>query len=94
MKKVILAVAIAGLALSCQKIQAGGNKGALKLLPETERYTDDVMSDEATAKVAAMQQEKVAADSTSVSTMQTPTMTSDSAKVVAPAAQPATTENN
>lgn len=47
MKKVILGVAIASLAMSCQKVQAGGNLGVLKREAGTERYSDDVMSDKA-----------------------------------------------
>ena len=45
MKKVILGVAIAGLAISCQKVQAGGNKGVLVREEGTVRYSDDVMTD-------------------------------------------------
>lgn len=69
MKKIILVVAIAGLAASCQKIQAGGNKGVLKMEHGVERYSDDVMSDEATAAVNAADAQKsamMAADSLKV----------------------------
>ncbi|MCZ2085420.1 MULTISPECIES: hypothetical protein [unclassified Kaistella] len=76
MKKVILAVAIAGLAISCQKIQAGGNKGVLKMENGVERYSDDVMSDEATAAVNAADAKKSAE-----------MMSADSSKVVAQPAQ-------
>ena len=72
MKKIILVVAIAGLAASCQKIQAGGNKGVLKMEHGVERYSDDVMSDEATAAVNAADAQKSAA-----------MMAADSSKVVA-----------
>ncbi len=72
MKKIILVVAIAGLAASCQKIQAGGNKGVLKMEKGVERYSDDVMSDEATAAVNAADAKKTAE-----------MMSSDSSKVVA-----------
>lgn len=41
MKKVILCLAIATLAVSCKKIQAGGNKNTLKLEEGVERYSDD-----------------------------------------------------
>ena len=68
MKKIILGVAIAGLAISCQKIQAGGNKGVLKMEQGVERYSDDVMSDEATAAMNAADAKKsadmMASDST------------------------------
>ena len=60
MKKIILGVAIAGLAISCQKIQAGGNKGVLKMEKGVERYSDDVMSDEATAAMNAADAKKSA----------------------------------
>lgn len=70
MKKVILAVAIAGLAISCQKVQAGGNKGVLKMENGIERYSDDVMSDEATVAVneadAKKSAEMMSADSSKV----------------------------
>jgi hypothetical protein len=58
MKKIILGVAISSLAISCQKMQAGGNKGVLRMEEGAERYSDDVMSDEATAKVQKMQAAK------------------------------------
>lgn len=38
MKKIILTVAVAGLALSCQKVTKGGNHGVLKLEDGVERY--------------------------------------------------------
>lgn len=74
MKKIILSVAIAGLAISCQKIQAGGNTGILKLEKGAERYSDDVMSDEATAKVQQMQTAKMMEDSTTRKTVVQPMM--------------------
>ncbi|QOW09685.1 hypothetical protein Q73A0000_04545 [Kaistella flava (ex Peng et al. 2021)] len=72
MKKIILAVAIAGLAMSCQKIQAGSNKGVLKRESGVERYSDDVMKDESSATVEAAQAGKAGV-----------MMSSDSAKVTA-----------
>ncbi|WHF52367.1 hypothetical protein QGN23_03585 [Chryseobacterium gotjawalense] len=77
MKKIILVVAIAGLAISCKKVPAGGNKGVLKMQDGVERYSDDVMSDEATAAVQAADAKKA-----------TEMMTSDSTKVTV---QPAVT---
>lgn len=44
MKKLVICLAIATVAVSCKKIQAGGNKGALKLEEGVERYSDDVRS--------------------------------------------------
>lgn len=41
MKKLIVCLAIATLAVSCKKIQAGGNKNILKLEEGAERYSDD-----------------------------------------------------
>lgn len=41
MKKIIICLAIATVAVSCKKIQAGGNKGTLKLEEGVERYSDD-----------------------------------------------------
>lgn len=89
MKKVILAVAIAGLAISCQKVQAGGNKGVLKMEEGVERYSDDVMSDEATEAVQAADAKKAAemmsADSSKVAAQPAVAVKKDSA-VVAPSA--------
>ncbi|MBK1896859.1 hypothetical protein [Chryseobacterium paridis] len=42
MKKLIICLAIASVAVSCKKIQAGGNKNTLKLEEGAERYSDDV----------------------------------------------------
>lgn len=41
MKKLVICLALATVAVSCKKIQAGGNKGTLKLEEGTERYSDD-----------------------------------------------------
>jgi len=42
MKKFIICLAVATIAVSCKKIQAGGNKNTLKLEEGVERYSDDV----------------------------------------------------
>lgn len=42
MRKLIICLAIATVAVSCKKIQAGGNKNTLKLEEGVERYSDDV----------------------------------------------------
>jgi len=42
MRKLIICLAIASVAVSCKKIQAGGNKGTIKLEEGAERYSDDV----------------------------------------------------
>lgn len=41
MKKLIIFLAVATVAVSCKKIQAGGNKNTLKLEEGVERYSDD-----------------------------------------------------
>ena len=41
MKKIIICLANATVAVSCKKIQAGGNKNILKLEEGVERYSDD-----------------------------------------------------
>lgn len=41
MKKLMLGLALATAVVSCKKIQAGGNKSALKLEEGVERYSDD-----------------------------------------------------
>lgn len=42
MKKLIICLAVATVAVSCKKIQAGGNKNTLKLEEGVDRYSDDV----------------------------------------------------
>ena len=42
MRKLLICLAIATVAVSCQKVQPGGNKNALKLEEGAERYSDDV----------------------------------------------------
>jgi len=41
MKKLVLCLALATVAVSCKKIQAGGNKKVIKLEEGVERYSDD-----------------------------------------------------
>ncbi|MCD1117032.1 hypothetical protein [Chryseobacterium turcicum] len=41
MKKIVICLALATVAVSCKKIQAGGNKNIIKLEEGTERYSDD-----------------------------------------------------
>lgn len=78
MKKVILGVAIAGLALSCKKVQAGGNIGVLKMEAGTERYTDDVMSEKAKEADAKTAEVGATADSTKKAT----SVLMDSTKII------------
>lgn len=42
MRKLIICLAIATVAVSCKKVSAGGNKNTLKLEEGVERYSDDV----------------------------------------------------
>lgn len=46
MKKLIICLALATVAVSCKKIQAGGNKDVIKLEEGAERYSDDEQSGE------------------------------------------------
>ncbi|WP_294303585.1 hypothetical protein [uncultured Chryseobacterium sp.] len=41
MKKLVICLALATVAVSCKKIQAGGNKDVIKLEEGVERYSDD-----------------------------------------------------
>ncbi|MCU7613789.1 hypothetical protein N0B16_05000 [Chryseobacterium sp. GMJ5] len=41
MKKLMICLAVASIAVSCKKIQAGGNKQVIKLEEGVERYSDD-----------------------------------------------------
>ncbi|WP_315057295.1 hypothetical protein [Chryseobacterium indoltheticum] len=41
MKKLVICLALATVAVSCKKIQAGGNKNMIKMEEGTERYSDD-----------------------------------------------------
>lgn len=41
MKKLVICLALATVAVSCKKIQAGGNKDVIKLEEGAERYSDD-----------------------------------------------------
>ncbi|UOE42289.1 OmpA family protein [Chryseobacterium suipulveris] len=40
MKKIVLGIALASFVISCKKIQAGSNKGVLRMDEGTERYSD------------------------------------------------------
>lgn len=41
MKKLVICLAIAMVAVSCKKVPQGGNRGTLKLEEGVERYSDD-----------------------------------------------------
>lgn len=53
MKKLIICLAVATVAVSCKKIQAGGNKNTLKLEEGVERYSDDHQGGESHGHEAA-----------------------------------------
>ena len=59
MKKLIICLAVATVAVSCKKIQAGGNKNTLKLEEGMERYSDDPQG-EAHGHEAAAEHKEVA----------------------------------
>ncbi|HAV02520.1 MAG TPA: hypothetical protein DCW95_04880 [Chryseobacterium sp.] len=59
MKKIILGVAVAGLAMSYQKIQAGGNQGVLRTEDGVERYSDDVMKDATPTETKKVEEQAV-----------------------------------
>jgi len=66
MKKLILVIAVAGLAMSCKKVPQGGNPAVIKLSEDTHRYSDDEQGkmDETVAKTE--NHEAVKTDSASV----------------------------
>ena len=59
MKKVILVFALASFVVSCKKIQAGSNKGVLKMEEGADRYTEDVQTSAATVEATATPQDSV-----------------------------------
>ena len=63
MKKIILVFACASFVVSCKKIQAGGNKGVLKMEEGAERYSDDVKGTYVEAPAANVADSTVAQDS-------------------------------
>ncbi len=62
MKKLVICLAIATVAVSCKKVPQGGSKGVLKLEEGTERYSDDHQGGEAhaTHEAAAEHKEEAA----------------------------------
>ena len=86
MKKIILGVALASLVISCKKIQAGSNKGVLKLDENTERYSDDEIHGDG-MPAATSHAEEVSKDSAKTTETHTTAVKTDSAKVETPAAE-------
>lgn len=62
MKKLVICLAIATVAVSCKKVPQGGNRGALKLEEGVERYSDDHQGGDAhaTHEAAAEHKEEAA----------------------------------
>ena len=80
MKKIILGVALASLVISCKKIQAGGNKGVLKLDENTERYSDDEIHGDG-MPAATHHAEEASKDSAETTETHATSVKTDSAKV-------------
>ena len=95
MKKVILGVAIAGLAMSCQKIQPGGNQAALRMEDGVERYSDEMVTNTPSTAVKSSKTsaELPAGDSLRTASISAVQIQKDSAQQTATPAQPAATEN-
>ncbi|MGE8552661.1 MAG: hypothetical protein ACN6OB_01845 [Chryseobacterium jejuense] len=58
MKKLVICLAIATVAVSCKKVPQGGNKGTLKLEEGVDRYSDDAQGGEAHATHGAAAEHK------------------------------------
>ena len=80
MKKIILVFACASFVVSCQKIQAGGNKGVLKMEEGAERYSDDVKGTYVEAPAANVADSTVAQDSVRTAEVKEVQITADSTK--------------
>ena len=80
MKKIILVFACASFVVSCQKIQAGGNKGVLKMEEGAERYSDDVKGTYVEAPAANVAESAVAQDSVRTADVKEVQITADSTK--------------
>ncbi|WP_336731371.1 hypothetical protein [Chryseobacterium sp. VD8] len=62
MKKLVICLALATVAVSCKKIQAGGNKNTLKLEEGAERYSDDPQGEGHGQEAATMHTEEATAE--------------------------------
>ena len=80
MKKIILVFACASFVVSCKKIQAGGNKGVLKMEEGAERYSDDVKGSYVEAPAANVAESAVAQDSVRTAEVKEVQITADSTK--------------
>ncbi|REC50044.1 hypothetical protein [Chryseobacterium pennipullorum] len=80
MKKLIICLALATVAVSCKKIQAGGNKNTLKLEEGVERYSDDAQGGEAHGHEAAAGHKEEAAAKPEAETPKTDSTAAAAAK--------------
>ena len=80
MKKIILVFACASFVVSCKKIQAGGNKGVLKMEEGAERYSDDVKGTYVEAPAANVAETAVAQDSVRTAEVKEVQITANSKK--------------
>ena len=80
MKKIILVFACASFVVGCKKIQAGGNKGVLKMEEGAERYSDDVKGTYVEAPAANVAETAVAQDSVRTAEVKEVQITADSTK--------------
>ena len=80
MKKVVLVIAVAGIVMGCKKIQAGSNKGVLKMEEGAERYSDDVKGTYVEAPAANVAETAVAQDSVRTAEVKEVQITADSTK--------------
>lgn len=80
MKKIILVFACASFVVSCKKIQAGSNKGVLKMEEGAERYSDDVKGTYVEAPHANVADSAVAQDSVRTADVKEVQITADSTK--------------
>ncbi|WP_332033432.1 hypothetical protein [Kaistella sp.] len=80
MKKIILVFACASFVVSCKKIQAGSNKGVLKMEEGAERYSDDVKGTYVEAPAANVADSAVAQDSVRTADVKEVQITADSTK--------------
>ena len=92
MKKIILGIALMSFVIGCQKVQPGSNKGVIKITDGVERYSDDEMSDEATAHLEKVQAAKYPADSTKATAKPVEMVKKDGAVEVETPATPSSTE--
>lgn len=80
MKKIILVFACASFVVSCKKIQAGSNKGVLKMEEGAERYSDDVKGTYVEAPADNVAESAVAQDSVRTAEVKEVQITADSTK--------------